>query len=342
MKKRKDGRYIKKVTVNGKPRWIYGASQREIEHKMMQISAETEKGRPFDIVADEWWGEAYEEISTNTVAGYLTAMRRAVEWFGSRPVREITPRDVSAYFSSLARRGSSIKTIGNHKNVLSVIFKHAVYAGDLDYNPVPSAIMPKAREAEKRKAATPEEEATITAATEQNDKFPLPYLALYTGLRRGELLGLRREDLDFDKNTINVCRSIVTVGRPTPKLPKTDAGIRKVPMLANVREFLLRYEGLPEGLYLFTGTETPMTIKIYNRDMATYQKATGITCTLHQLRHSFTSIAVRAGVPVPTLQAILGHTHYSTTMDVYNEFRDDVTSTAKSIMDAYVDGPQKT
>ena len=55
MKKRKDGRYIKKVTVNGKPRWIYGASQREIEHKMMQISAETEKGRTFDIVADEWW-----------------------------------------------------------------------------------------------------------------------------------------------------------------------------------------------------------------------------------------------------------------------------------------------
>lgn len=80
-----------------------------------------------------------------------------------------------------------------------------------------------------------------------------------------------------------------------------------------------------ENTYIIHGerADKPMNGSTYNRHFKRYQDMKGITCTLHQLSHSYTSIAVYSHVPVDVLQRILGHANYQTTMDVYNEFRQE-------------------
>lgn len=324
LKQRADGRYRR--TVNGHT--FYGKSEREVNRKILEFTETAERGRTFSEVADEWWADAWERISPTSVRGYRCVKERATDFLGKKPIKSITPKDISAFLGTLARRGYAKKTVNNHKIVVSQIFKHAMTMGDVLYSPCGAVELPRGLETKKRRPATQDDEQTIRKTA---DVWIMPYMALMTGLRKGELLALQWKDVDFDNDVITVSKSLYYEGGTHIKSPKTEAGYRKVPLLAALKEELLKQRGKPNH-YILSGEEKPLSQKRFRTKEKHYKEETGITCTMHQLRKSFSTIAVNAGVPPKTLQVILGHKQISTTLDIYTEVREESIKAAAEIL----------
>lgn len=325
MKKRADGRYRKTITIDGIKRSFYGKSEREVNRKILEFEREKEQGRPFSKVADEWWEDAYDQIAENSVRNYKVAYRRAVEYFGDMSVNDITPRAITMYLTSLARIGLGEKVIKSHKMVVSLILKTAMFDGDLEFNAATAARMPQHyTRSVKRTQADRTDEARILSAEDANRDFPVALIALLTGMRRGEILGLQRGDIDFDAGVIHVRRSVVYRGTATVKDPKTDAGFRDVPLLPQMAEFLRVYADMRADEYLIHDElGRPITNRMFESRWRKYVAATGISCTPHNLRHSFASIIAAADVNPTVAKTILGHSNIAVTMDTYTHLRSE-------------------
>lgn len=165
---------------------------------------------------------------------------------------------------------------------------------------------------------------------------------LGTGCRIGEAAGLRWKDVDFSKNVIHIRNSLVTTGKGYEHIlqkPKTDAGIRDIPMLAEVREALLnqrqRYPDYNMDGYVFlnkVNTELDrnrfnQVLKRIVRDYNAANQENGLSLpedlSAHTLRHCFGTRMCENGVNVKVTQALMGHAKVSTTLDIYTDVFDD-------------------
>lgn len=319
LKPRADGRYCKAITdpKTHKRIFFYGSSEREINQKILEYTQESERGKTFAGVADEWWSFEVEKLSPSTIKGYTCATRRIVEHFEDQRINDIRAADINRFLMSLARLGYAKKTVKNHKIIINRIFHFSVVSGYISSNPASDAEIPRNLPQKKRHPASEAEESIIRKSAEV---WLFPYMALTTGLRKGELLGLRWEDIDLKANIIHVRRSVWYGPGTNIKSPKTEAGIRKVPIIAPLREELAKRTGNPRH-YVFGG-EQPMTDKAYRYQYQKFQKQTGITATAQQLRKSYATIAVGANISPDVLKSIFGHRDISTTLNLYAEVRD--------------------
>ena len=321
---RADGRLQTAIvdSKTGKRIYFYGKTAHELKQKIFEYNQRADAGPLFDEVAAAWWEEAEPELALQSRRGYLLACNRAREEFKDIYIKEIQAKDVTAYYRLLSKEYSSQKTIDKYRLILNLIFKYAIENGDIDFNPTSAAKMPKGLQKGNRSAASPKDERIIR---ETSDQCLFPFFALYTGMRKGEILALRWKDVDFENDLINVYKSVEHDGnKPGIKGTKTKAGTRVVPLLAPLKERLLKIRPENQEKYIFSvdGSE-PLTERRYNTLFKKYREATGITCTAHQLRHSFATIAFENNVDAKTIQEILGHKQLSTTMDIYTDLRKD-------------------
>lgn len=320
--KRADGRLVRAITDprTGKRKYFYGTTEREINAQIMEYTAKVERGRPFKEVAEEWWKAANPNLAHQTVKVYKPALERAVEALGDMSVKDIKPREISQLLQRLSEQGYALKTVMNQRTVIKQIFDHAVVECDVDFNPCSSVQSPKNMKKAKRTAATNADEALVR---EYRDTWALPYIALMTGMRKGEILALQWSDIDFEANIINVTKSAEYIGNQANiKKPKTEAGIRMVPLLDELKEFLLTQPNrLPDNYVISDDGKTPLAHRRYQTLYKHFVEDTGASCTAHQLRHSFATIAFESGVDAKAIQEIIGHKQLSTTMDIYTDFR---------------------
>lgn len=316
MKKRKDGRYVK--MVDGV--LFYGATEREVYRKIMDFTEKKASGAIFADVAEAWWRDTYESLAAQTLKVYKPAFEEVLNFFARETIKDITPRDISIFLKTLATRKLAYKTIANRRTVLNQIFNYAILQGHIQFNPCASAQLPRNLTKETRLPATESEEQKIL---ESDHPWLFPLFALLTGLRKGEILALQWEDIDFERKTITVTKSIEYLGNvPHVKAPKTAAGVRIVPLLDKLAERLKPMQCDPKH-FVFSETNgaTPITNKRYHTMYTQYQQEVGITATAHQLRHSYATVAVEAGVDPKALQNALGHTTITMTMDIYAKAR---------------------
>lgn len=334
MKKRADGRYVKVITDSKTKKRVsfYGKSVREVNQKIFEYQSKQERGRTFAEVADEWWDFEVEKLSPSTVKGYRCTTERVVKYFADRRMSELTSADINQFLMSLARMQYAKKTVKNHKIIINRICHFAVISGDIKHNPSSDAEIPRHLAEKKRHPATENEENIIKNSA---NVWLLPYMALTTGLRKGELLGLRWEDIDLKSNIIHVRRSVWYGPGTNIKSPKTEAGIRKVPIISALKEELLKHVDNP-NYYVFGGKE-PMTDKAYRYQYQKFQKETGISATVQQLRKSYATIAVGANVPPDVLKSIFGHRDISTTLNLYAEVRDYRIQEAGDLFETHFD-----
>ncbi len=324
MKKRKDGRYLKVITVNGKKEYIYGKTAREVTIKALSRSDKPEiNDVTFSEVADLWWDIERGSLSPSTLRGYNTLRGHVVDYFGRRRLSSITTSDIVRYYQSLAKLGYAKKSVKNHKIVINRIFHFAIVEGYISSNPAKEAELPRGLTETKRRPATPAEEQTIAAMCAQKKVWILPIVALYTGMRKGELIGLKYKDIDLDAGVINVERSAwyAKGGKVEIKSTKTEAGERIIPILDPLRPLLAEaVNNKPPEHFVFGGA-LPLKEKKYRVMYKNFQAQTGITATAHQLRKSFATMAVTADVSPDVLKTIFGHRDISTTLNIYNEVR---------------------
>ena len=304
----------------GKRIHFYGHSDLEIDRQIMDYTSKQERGRLFKEVATEWRDQHFPTLSPTTSRGYKPAYARALDEFGGDPIRQIKALDIKRFIDDFSRGGRARKTVRNQLLLLSLIFGYAVEVGDLEYSPCDHVTIKKNLPKRPRAAASPEDEEKIKKSA---DLWLLPYFILYTGLRRGEALALTWSDIDLETKEIHVTKSLCHAGgAPYIKTPKTAAGVRVVPILDPLLR-VLPPPGLPQN-YLFSihGGEKPLTSYAYESLWKKFAEATGITCTAHQLRHSFATMLFECGIDVKDAQGLLGHASIAMTQDIYTHLRD--------------------
>jgi integrase len=255
-----------------------------------------------------------------TVAGDLR--NHLAPFFGAKPLAKITPEDVERYIRR-KQKTLAIKTVRNHVNTLHSIFDIGIRKGWCLSNPVKLADRPQLRRTETRIRFLSQSQLDRLIAgafpedARGSDERPLYLTAAMTGLRQGELLGLRWRDVDFNARRVRVVSPYV---RGEFADPKSEGSGRSVPMATLVAkelaELRLRsfYSADEELVFAHPETGNPMDrSKLTRRFAAALERAGLPKVTFHELRHTFGTRMAAAGVPIRTIQHWMGHADMKTT-----------------------------
>lgn len=341
IKKRKDGRYAKVVIDNrGKKHYFYGKTIKEINQKILEFNTEKEKGESFKKIAYLWWEEYEKNLALQTIASYKAALNRAINEFGETPIKSLKTNDIVKYIKRLEMQGFAQKTIANHKLICNLIFTYALLEEYIEINPCSVIKISKGLPKKKRTSASKQDEEIILNSC---DVWLFPYIALLTGMRKGEILALKWQDVDFNANIIYVSKSVCYHhGKAIIKAPKTENGKRIVPLLDNLKKVLLKQKIKKDNYIISDDGLNPLSQKRYRTLYKKFKNETGISCTAHQLRHSFATFAFESGVPMKSIQNLLGHAQISTTMDIYTDFRNKSLIDATSILNKQLSNKSQT
>lgn len=348
---RKDGRYQGSYTDSTGRHYVYDKDPERLWHKLN----DPKEGRPvlFRDIAESWYNASIGSMEAGTWAGYQAHYKRAVERLGDREAAEITAYDIQTQISAMKAYGYAASTINKQRIVYRLIYQHAiidpVLGKAITYNPADHVKMPSGLPKAKKREA-PEDEI-VKAIQEKATTAYFGTFALFllcTGFRRGEALGIRWQDIDRKAGTIRCDKSVsYRDGGPKTKSPKTDAGIRTVPILSPILPAIEMPAGAKPSDYVFPGEDPskPMPKSGYDRKWKHYCKDMGFVTddpevrissqgkkytvhnyknvlTAHVLRHGYATILFEAGVDVYTAQKLLGHSDIETTMAVYTHLRE--------------------
>lgn len=335
MQKRKDGRYRKKKVINGKAVYFYSSesterkAQIDIENQMIQYKEKLHlESHNFKFLADKALEHQSKTIEYNTVESYTHALKH-LEPFYNLDIENITPHMIKNLLDDMAKEGYSFSAVSKTKTTFGLILDYAIVRENLSIsNYMRSIKLPKT--ARKKKIKSPNDEVVdlITKTVYMSD-FGFWYLSIVcTGLRRGELNAIQVQDIDFENKKIPIEKvTVFEVNQPIIKhIPKSEDGIREVPILDMYLPYLQEAcKNLKPTDYLFGG-EKPLTKSAIRRRSEKHHKAIGQTFTNHQLRHAYAKLLYKAGIDPKTMQKLLGHADFSTTMNIYTEFANEVTN----------------
>lgn len=338
-----------------KRRTVQAENDIEAEKKLAEFITEIENSSAFvdptklkfkDFV--EKWLEEYAKLhlKPKTFYGYKEILEtRIVPALGYARLDQIKPFHIVEYENSLRQDGArkdgkpgglSDKTIQQHHFILSSVFRTAVEWEILKENPVSKIKPPKVKK-KPIPAYDEEQTAAMLAALEQE---PLKYqvlvhLALVTGLRRGELVGLEWSDIDFEKGVLDVSRS----SQYTPdegtfdEDTKTEESDRLVALPTETLEILALYaqeqERQAEKLgdlwqgsnRLFTTWDgSPMFPATPTQWFPKFLKRHGLPhMNFHGLRHTSATLLIHSGANIKAVSSRLGHAEVGTTLNIYTK-----------------------
>ena len=220
---------------------------------------------------------------------------------------------------------------------LRVICRRAVGRGDLLVNPTSGLELATPR-GRRERIASPDEASSLLVALPAAERA-IWATALYAGLRRGELLALRWQDIDLDAGLIRVERSFDPAAKVMIE-PKTRAGKRTVPISKVLREHLIAHRlrsGRSTGLAFGRTADTPHSPSTILRAQDAWEASTLQRIGLHEARHTFASLMIAAGVNAKALSTYMGHATVTITLDRYGHLFPGNEEEAAGLLDAYLD-----
>jgi integrase len=275
-------------------------------------------------------GDAYKP---SAIRGYEEALRlRVLPDLGGHRLADIARRDVQALVGRMLAEGLSPSTIRNSILPLRAIFRH--HRDDVPINPTAGLDLPAVRGVRDR-VADPVEAEALLAALEPRDRA-LWATALYAGLRLGELRGLGWGDIDLAEGLIRVQRS--WDAREGEISPKSRAGVRRVPMIPELRDLLVehRLDHPGDGLVFGADGRPFNPTSVAQRAKRAWQAARLDPITLHECRHTFASLMIAAGVNAKALSTFLGHSSVTITFDRYGHLFPGSESEAADVLHGYL------
>jgi integrase len=368
--KRKSGNYAIVYYVDGKQKWeTVGPSRREAERALTARKREVDTGvwrepssETLASYATRWLAHrnparvqhGRTRLAPSTFAEYRRALlSHVLPRLGERTLASLRTEDVDRLIAELEADGKAPGTVRNTITPLRKMLGDAVRQGKLATNPAARADLPPAQDFAGKEIPREHTDAIREALASLAPPDPLrnePDLlsvcffdvALGTGLRLGELRALRWRDVDRGKRLIRVERAY---SRRELTRPKTDAGLRSVPLFGSVDDALrgLAARAVERGLYapdelVFTTVRgTPLHESNVNRRI--WQPAleraelAGLGYRFHDLRHTCVSRLVAAGADVKLVQAVAGHASPLITLKRYSHLLDSRISEASDRFD---------
>lgn len=294
-------------------------------------------------------------LKANTLQGYhSTANHIIFPYIGNLRLKKATVRTLQQWVDDIASEYSP-KTVKNAKSLLRSSFDRLVRFGEMDANPCDKLIMPK-RERKEAKYYTKDETALFIDALQSMDRTEIVSkvlfeLALFCGMRRGEILGLDWQDIDLNNHTVTIRQTRYTENNGVRRVdtPKTDASKRTLYFPKEMRSDFVTLASYYSEQKLALGTYwtdsnavirgnngAPLNDSEPSKRLHRFQDKHGLKrITLHQLRHTNVSTMISLGYDIKTVQKHAGHADSGTTLNIYGHlFEEQGEQIASDIFDA--------
>ncbi len=322
-----------------KRRTVYGSTRAEVVKELTALRRAHENG--LDLLArprtlgewlDEWLTEikAVDGTRQSTLARYRGVVDNQIKpGLGRLRLEKVAPRDVQRFLASLGESLSTASVTKVH-GVLRVALSDAERM-DLVVRNVAKSVRPPAIKMQERRSLTVQEAQRFLEVVEPDRLEGVFVLCLTLGLRRGEVLGLRWDDIDPARRTLTVARSLQRVGGELRMVePKTARSRRVLPLselaLRALERQRVRQAGerlkaevwRDSGLLFASTIGTPLEPRNVNRRFEELRDRAGLPwLRLHDLRHGCATFLLAQGVEPRTVMEVLGHSTYRLTMDLY-------------------------
>ena len=361
------------VEVNGvrKQVSVYDKSQRVVVEKMQELRKKRDDNYYIEnknITLEEWlkeWMKVYKKpyISPRTYQGYVEKSKTILEHLGNMQLQKIELYHLQKFISDLQNEGKSPKSLRHYYSILKMCFDDAIMCRHISLNPTRNLKLPSMRRKELN--IMTKEEQLVFEGFMKKYRMGTAYIVLVnTGLRAGELSGLTWKDVDFENKALYVRRGmqkITTYDDDFNKVKrerkvtdvKTENSYRVVPMLDKVVRILQEYkkkvqaeqeelaelgEGFKDDDFIFkTKYNHPITSEYLRKTCQGICKSNNFRKVgIHELRHTFATRSIEAGIDLRVLQEILGHASYSTTADIYVHILGQVKLSQMSRLEDYL------
>lgn len=333
---RPNGTWCGQVRLLGQRKTVYGKTRAEVQRKIRAITADAEQGimpaperLTVAIYLERWLADDVSRLDQYTVKNYGINVRlHIVPKLGQIKLALLQPAHVQGLYAAMQASGLAPKTIRNAHGVLRTALGKAVAWGLVPRNVAALASPPKGQSPEFR-TLTVEEAKQLGRATQGNRWAPMLLLALTTGLRQGELLGLKWGDIDPVAGVLQVRRQYERDG--TFSTPKASSQRRLDLAPAELRAFEIQREAQgrdrerygdrysDQDLVFATHQGRPLMHRNVFREFKRLLRKAGLPdIRFHDLRHTNATLMLGQGVHPKVVQERLGHSQVGITLNTYS------------------------
>ncbi|MCX4371979.1 MAG: site-specific integrase [Dysosmobacter sp.] len=369
IRKRKDGRWEGRYTAGHDPETdkaiyknVLAKTQKECKEKLaaaLEQSGKVDASKTGQFTVGQWaetWFENYAKpsIRETTAAYYKNYIdKHIVPNIGKIKLNKLTTLDIQKFYNKAKTKGRvkryegmkdlslSSKTIRGLHAMLRQCLDQAVQERLIPYNPAAGCKLPP-KEKKEMQTLPAEKISTYLAAAEEHGVFPMFYLELTTGIRRGELVALLWDDLDLETQTLSISKSAGRInGEVKVTQPKTANSVRTIYLPQETIDLLIQEHAKHPGNPIMF--PSPVTGNLYGPDCIgrlhkNLLKKAGITENIpfHGLRHTFATLAIQQGIDAKTVSSILGHYSAGFTLDTYTHVTNEMQREAAQRMGSFM------
>lgn len=346
--RKRGNRYEGRVQYQYRTYCVYADTLSEVKKKMTEVRYKLEHGGFVEkekISLDEWfkkWLKEYKEkeVKKGTAILYQNYYNYYIKKkLGCMPIASIRGDHIQELYNQLLEQGLALSSLKVLSAVLSGCFKRAYINGLIERNPVGLAVLPRKKVKEERRVLTAEEQELFMKYARNSYLFNMFALLLRTGMRSGEVRGLKYSDIDRDRKVIRIRRTLkyeAGYGFFEDE-PKTMSSIRDIPLSPEIEAIIEEQKRIWKKVkvvkideYIFhIGDGTPVSrerlqgeidriIKQMEQEDVHMERFTP-----HCFRHTFATRAIENGMDPQILKHILGHSSLGMTMDLYSHVLPD-------------------
>ena len=369
VRKRDDGRWEGRIVVghknNSEPiyRYVLAKTQAELTQKLhdkIEMYRDADLSEDCNMTLGEWLDKWINEFMVFTLRpsslyGYEMVIKCQIKpYLGDRPLSALTTNEIQKFYNTVKKNGRvhPDKQHGTEISDSMVRKIHLLLHESLDMavkqrllvsNPTNGTTIPKNNYKDKQILNDEQLDRFMEVIKSDERWYDFFYTELTTGLRRGEICGLRWEDFDEQNGRLKIRRSVGRIKNGV--LPvgetKTETGMREILLPPSTVELLSKRKENAVGNWIFPNfyrPEEPLNPQsAYTHLKVLLKKAELPLIRFHDLRHTFATHAIAGGVDAKTLSGILGHTNASFTLDTYTHVTTDMQKNAAKIVGNFMD-----
>ena len=365
IRQRSNGTWEGRLTIDGERKSFYAKSKTELRKKLTDIQSQVDTSSfidESDLTLSQWvktWEEdCLQGVTQSTRSKYERDMRNYIlPVIGKVRIRDLRPDIIRKVYRSMEKKGLSEKTIKNAHGTLHTALEQAVTDELIKTNVCDKVKPPKQDKPKVVMRPLIDDEVKRFLQEIQGNRFEsLYFVALFTGMRESELIGLTWDCVDFDRQTIHLYRQlkreekkvgVYVFTKIKKKKERTFAPPSQVfDILKKVKrqqtEWKLKY-GLSSSwknkdnlVFTYEDGSNVSTRTVYNNFKAIVSRMGIKEVRFHDLRHTFATLALQNGVDVKTVSSILGHSTVAFTMDKYTHISNIMMKNGAEKMGAYI------